>query len=568
MRIGLKGKSYLIVIVLCLFIFLGSGLLAFELNRKAVVEVEKVIAEENIKRAEYAIRASSEALQSLCRDWAWWDDSYKFVQEFDEGFIESNLSSDILINLDLDILLFFDEQNEFYYFLSADGTEQIEKCFVDNECIGTKIVRQCNADGLTGLVRINHRLMQVSVQKIMDSAIEGVPKGTLVMGRFFGDRQLDRLGQSLQMDLSFKDLDTSLQKVVFFLEPKDGEHAFHSLMVQNDVFGDPLVLLQLSMPQDSYGFGNSLFKSYIFFMGGALCFLGIGTVLVLNYYFVSRVKVLRAQLRGKFFAGPGKHKVCMSGNDELSDLAESVNEILVLLQEQRVKAEAASKVKSEFLANMSHEIRTPMHSILGMVELLNEMDMNAEQREYLNIVGAAGENLLDVINDVLEISKIEAGHLQIEQHEFLLREMIERIVNVFAIEASRKNLKVICTIANDVPDKVVGDPTRIRQVLNNLISNAVKFTSKGRIVVSVSLEGGRVLFEVEDEGIGIAEDKIEIIFESFAQADSSTSRKYGGTGLGLPISRKLVEMMGGEISVSSGLGVGTVFRFDLDLIPD
>ncbi|NDV22464.1 CHASE4 domain-containing protein [Desulfovibrio sp. JC022] len=565
MRIGLKGKSYLIVSFICLVVFMSGSVLVYQLSSRSISKVEKVLMEENLSRADFAVQESSRGLQSFCRDWSWWDDTYYFVQDLNEQYIRSNLTEEILTNLDLDLVMFFGKEGKHILTHSAEGMESAELCFVTDGCQGSNIVHKSGHDGLTGLVRINHRLMQISVQKILDSNIEKTPVGTLVMGRYFGDRQLVKLGKALQMDLSFQELKDVPEKDIFFVSPESVEEKLKGFMVLRDIFGKPLVLLSLAMERDAYKIGSSQFTIFIYFMCGSLLLLGIAVTFVLNRYFVSRVKILQGQLRGEYFTGPEKRELQLRGNDELNDLSDSVNEILVLLQEQKAKAEAASKVKTEFLANMSHEIRTPMHSILGMVELLKETKMDDEQQDFLNVAGTAGENLLEIINDVLEISKIEAGHLEIENQEFMLREMVERVSGIFAADAARKGLQIVTKFDGDVPDRVIGDATRIRQVLNNLISNAVKFTSAGTIDVLLYSDSGKIFFAVKDEGIGISEDKLSHVFKSFTQADSSTSRKYGGTGLGLPISRKLVELMGGKIFVSSTVGEGTTFRFYVNL---
>jgi len=232
-------------------------------------------------------------------------------------------------------------------------------------------------------------------------------------------------------------------------------------------------------------------------------------------------------------------------------------------------AEAATRAKSEFLANMSHEIRTPMNAIIGMAELLGETSLTREQQEYVHTFKRAGENLLALINDILDLSKVEAGRLELETVEFNLIEVVERTLEVMALRAHAKGLELVGQISVHVPSVVVGDPHRLRQVLLNLVGNAIKFTDKGEVVVRVQrapdeLSGaapGALLFSVQDTGIGIPADRLASVFEEFTQADTSTSRNYGGTGLGLTISRRLVELMDGRIWAESDLGVGSTFHF-------
>ncbi len=258
------------------------------------------------------------------------------------------------------------------------------------------------------------------------------------------------------------------------------------------------------------------------------------------------------------------HLCCITITRDIGALKETQRQLIAA----REAALEASRAKSDFLSSMSHEIRTPMNAVLGMADMLSEGDLNFEQRRYLDIIRSNGVTLLDLINDILDLAKVESGQLSFEETAFDIRELIDTVADTMGLRAHEKHLELAGHVASDVPRTLTGDPLRLRQMIVNLLSNAVKFTAKGEIVLSVEMarpDSGSgtasIRFSVTDTGIGISADKTESIFSAFTQADSSTTRKYGGSGLGLTIVKRLVEMYRGEIIVDSEPGKGSTFSF-------
>ncbi len=255
-----------------------------------------------------------------------------------------------------------------------------------------------------------------------------------------------------------------------------------------------------------------------------------------------------------------------SSADAQRILRERVREKTKELEEEKERAEHSEKVKEQFLANMSHEIRTPMNAILGMTRLLLDKQPREDQLKYLNAIKQSSDNLLVIINDILDLSKIEAGKINFESIEFDLSEQLKTVYTTIKLNADEKGLDLNLSIADDIPVRIIGDPYRLTQILLNLAGNAIKFTEQGSVSITVNAmvldpDTAQFKFEVKDTGIGIAHDKLEYIFDMFTQETSSTTRKFGGTGLGLAICKRLIELQGGSIHVESEAGKGAVFTF-------
>ncbi len=588
--------------VLTIFLLMGALLLTgtyFTLRLfvlPAFQHLELTQSQSQLAGVEQAIDGQLQSLRALDLEYAWWDGSYAFIQDpgSHPDFIRNNgLDPSYWSQIDIDMMLFFDLDGKLVWGNIIDATDGHPLSLAENlqPWAGPDhplVVPRNGQGGTMGFLRLPAGLMLVAAFPILRNDQSGPPAGSVVVGRFVTPEQIAGLGNATLESvtlypLSGTVLPTPVQRTASTLlaapasvmTEQTNSHTYVRELIR-DVTEKPVAVLEVVAPRkvSLLGFSTGV-RALQFLAAATLLFIFTGWLLF-RRWMLSPVLTLQQQI-SEMHEQRKLAQVRIDSEDEIGALAQHFNHLVKELgqawrdlEKSRDEALRLATAKGEFLAAMSHEIRTPMNGVLGMTELLGATELDARQRDFVRGIKNSGELLLSVINDILDFSRMESGKLELETTSFDLLALLENTIDLLAVQAHSKGLELLLLLPPEVEHEFVGDPNRLRQILINLISNAIKFTHEGQVLLKVSVTQKApntmdVLFEVSDTGIGIDRAHREKIFEAFAQADTSLARRYGGTGLGLSICRQLVALMGGKINLKSEPGKGSVFWFRLRL---
>lgn len=560
-------------------------------------QVEEDDARRHLQRAQAVLHDKVNEVDHLLADWAGWDDTYSFMETLDPDYVKSNLVIETFVNTGLHVCIYTNAQGQVIWARQVDRQREREVpiCpFLLAELAARPLLtgHRTADDVVKGVLLTDEGPLLIASRPIIRSDKTGPIRGSLVMGRHLDAERIDAMSRVLltrpaiywdgQPGLSAPlraDFQTLKEGPGVRIDRLD-ENALSCRSLIADVYGRPALLIQMTLPREIHRRGQVTVQALLVAMcAGAIVFI-VMTLRMLNRQIVCRVMALDRAAREIARSRDASQRVPVSGCDELTNLAASFNSMLGELQQTnqnlrqaRDVAQAASLTKSRFLTNVSHEIRTPLNCIIGFAEMICRGERAEELHQHARTILHESEVLLALINDLLDNAKIEAGRLQLEHRPFNLHQLLEEVTRLARVQAQGKPVEVSLRIGEVVPANVVGDSLRLRQVLVNLLSNAVKFTERGSVklhaeLAEASLTTPTLRFEVVDTGIGIPADRHEAIFESFSQVDPSTTRKYGGTGLGTTIARQLVALMGGRIGLESEPGRGSTFRFTIPVSLD
>ncbi|MBF0179091.1 MAG: response regulator [Magnetococcales bacterium] len=520
-------------------------------------------AKTNGERSVQALQREIHHLSVLAQDWSSWDDTYRFVEERNPEYLASNLLPGFSDPLHIDMLFMYDPHGALVWgHRFEDGKkEHIPWPTFPMQRRDHPLLQGTRPEtaGVTGILLTDRGPMLMAAHPILTSERQGPGRGTLIMGRMLDTQLLKTLEE--QIGVAFRiwepgweptpaerDIKAELMQRGN-REPKIvvEEHWIRYYTLLQDVEKNWQLLLRADTPRDIAVQGRKAILTGLLIQ--CLAALFVLTVMLM----LLKAKVLKplASLTSAIAGDGRRDEFDILGNYKLT-LENAIAERTRELREARDMALDASRAKGEFLATMSHEIRTPMNVILGYGEILEATPLNEEQRGYLTSIRTAGDSLLGLIDDILDLAKVESGRLTVERIPFCLREMVQECLTMFREKAHGKGLSLCDEVPDGIPDRLLGDRVRIKQILVNLLGNAIKFTERGGVTLSVREEvrSERVTvltLTVADSGIGLPEEKLNTLFDSFTQADASHTRKYGGSGLGLAICVRMAEAMGGVV---------------------
>ncbi|MBX7138030.1 MAG: response regulator [Oligoflexia bacterium] len=586
----LRQKTALVLLISALLLVLALRLIVTPILSEGFNRIEHQDMLKDLDRASRAIDAEANHLAVKLSDWAYWDDSYRFVKDHNKQFIESNLLYDSVLGLEIDYILFFDQHRSLILGLGLNA--QAQRLDPVDSPLAAQIAENLAIDPETpdkvksGFVLLSKQLMLASSRAILQTERSGPSRGTLIFIRKVDEDFRSTLASQVKLDLKFSPIDpvqqpellTEIQANKTPLIEELDENRLQGTTFIKQIDGAPAMLLSVEKPRQIFREGTKTQNSLLLVTAFASILILAVTLLLMERIVLRRLIKLTGQIQKISSVHQQELNVDTGGRDEIAFLAREIKRIFqallaseAALTSAKESAEAAAESKTQFLANMSHEIRTPLNGILGMTQVMLNVEKSQQRRESLNIVKTSAQSLLQIINEILDLSKLEAAKIVLDPEELDLRAATLEALKTIAIRAHEKGLVLSCRIGAQLPALVRADGLRIKQIIFNLVGNAIKFTEKGEVRFELALEREsegetcEVHGAVSDTGIGIPQDKLSSIFEPFTQADGSTARRYGGTGLGLTITKQLVELMGGRVWVESTPGKGSTFHFILRL---